>query len=207
MFWFGMCMLHGFTEDGDFWQFSVSSEFFRNERLRTLHSNIPLCSWMFGSPSKVDVQSSKWKGKKGEKECEWGGESGTFTPSCQFSCGPLSPHYPALVLLHRPPSSVLMFGFQTVKSKPGQAVSPGMKDSRGSEEGMRKTRLGKTWGWKCEGAWRDFIRYTGDGALLKYLSSTKISTPSVGFQDINAKIHFTRTERCFLLHHKFFLFH
>lgn len=51
------------------------------------------------------------------------------------------------------PLLVLVFGFWTVKSKPGQAVSSGMKDGEGREEG----KLGKTWGWECWGCWWDFI--------------------------------------------------
>lgn len=57
---------------------------------------------------------------------------------------------------NRPPLSVLVFGFQAVKSKPGQGMSPGIKDEEGREEGV-KNRLGKTWGWECGGCWRGFI--------------------------------------------------
>ena len=44
------------------------------------------------------------------------------------------------------PLSVLVFGFQTVKSKPGQAVSPGMKDVEGRGEGAEKIEAGEDLG-------------------------------------------------------------
>lgn len=80
-----------------------------------------------------------------------------------------------------PPLSVLVFGFQTVKSKPGQAVSPGMKDGEGREEGMG-IEVGKDQGVKM---WRVLVRFhrTGDGWLfLNIVSSIKISMMSGGFQ-------------------------
>ena len=68
------------------------------------HSNTPLFKQISNFSSKEDVQRKKdQKKKKKEKECEQGGESDTFTPSCQLACGPLSLHYPALSALHHPP--------------------------------------------------------------------------------------------------------
>ena len=71
--------------------------------------------------------------KEKAKKCEQGGESDIFTPSCQFVC--LSrcpiPFSHSLIVPHL----VLVFGFHSVKSKPGQAVSPGMKDGRGHRRG------------------------------------------------------------------------
>lgn len=75
--------------------------------------DMPLCRQMFNFSSKEDVQSSKRSGKKKRvKECECGGESDTFTPSCQFARGPLLLHYPVLLLLHRPPLGSLCLLFK-----------------------------------------------------------------------------------------------
>lgn len=51
------------------------------------------------------------------------------------------------------PHSVLVFGFQTVKSKPGQAVSPGMKDRTGHRRGdeSRGWEMWETWAGNVEG--------------------------------------------------------
>lgn len=57
MFWFWVCMLCGFTRNGEFWQFSP-------------HSNIQLCGRMFSFSSKGDVQRRKRKGKNRAKK-EW----------------------------------------------------------------------------------------------------------------------------------------
>lgn len=84
----------------------------------------------------TDVQLPRQRGyaqqreKKSERVRERGGESDTFTPSCQIACGPLLIHS----FLHAPPFWVLVFGFLTVKSKQEQEISPGMKDGEGREE-------------------------------------------------------------------------
>lgn len=87
--------------------------------------------------------------KKRMKACERGGESDTLTPSCQFACGPLSQHYPALSLLHHLPlGSRVWFSDCEIQSDVTRDES---------QRGDEKQRLGKTWGWKFGGCWRDFI--------------------------------------------------
>lgn len=54
---------------------------------------------------------------------------------------------------------VLMFDFQTVKSKQGHETSPGMKDGEGRGEEDQE----QTWRWKCPGSWRGLIRGEMDG--------------------------------------------
>lgn len=72
-------------------------------------------------------------------------------PVVSLLVGPLLLNYPGLSLLHRPPLGSL-FGFQAVKSKPGQAVSPGMKDGEGREKGMRNRGWERPGGGNVEGA-------------------------------------------------------
>lgn len=49
---------------------------------------------------------------------------------------------------------VLVFDFQTAKSKQGHETSPWMKDGEGRGEGDQE----QTWGWKCTGSRRGLIR-------------------------------------------------
>lgn len=101
----------------------------------------------------TDVQLSRHRGyaqqreKTSERVRERGGESDTFTPSCQIACGPLLIHS----FLHAtPPFWVPVFGFLTVKSKQEQEISPGMKDGEGREEQIRNRGCEKPWGGKVE---------------------------------------------------------
>lgn len=130
------------------------------------HSNIQLCGRMFSFSSKGDVQRRKRKGKnrakKRVKEYEQGGESDTFTPSCQFACGP--PSLWVLGCFFCPPLSPCLV--LSLKSKPGYVVSEEMKAGEGRDE-----RLGKTWGWKCG----DGQRIDGSAKILCHPSKSRWS--------------------------------
>lgn len=100
------------------------------------------------------------QGKKRVKEYEQGGESDTFTPSCQFACGP--PSLWVLGCFFCPPLSPCLV--LSLKSKPGYVVSEEMKAGEGSDE-----RLGKTWGWKCG----DGQRIDGSAKILCHPSKSR----------------------------------
>lgn len=89
-------------------------------------SDMPLCRQMFSFSSKEDAQNRKRNGKIRVNQRKSGGESDTFTPSCQFCLW-------ASLAPSSPPLSVLVFGFQTVKSKQEQDMSLGMKEGEGRE--------------------------------------------------------------------------
>lgn len=104
--------------------------------------------------------------ERGKKWCEWGGESDTFTPSCQFACGPLSLHYPVLSLLHRPPTRFSCLVFRLWNLSQGRPCHQGWKTGEGREEGMR-IEVGKDLGVEM---WRQMERchHTGRWIALKY---------------------------------------
>lgn len=170
MFWFWVCMLCGFTRNGEFWQFSVSSEVCF--LLIPTYSCVDGCS---AFPQKAMFREEKERAKTGQKkkrvkEYEQGGESDTFTPSCQFACGP--PSLWVLGCFFCPPLSPCLV--LSLKSKPGYVVSEEMKAGEGRDE-----RLGKTWGWKCG----DGQRIDGSAKILCHPSKSRWSQRLIKIQN------------------------
>lgn len=134
-------------------------------------SDMPLCRQMFSFSSKEDVQSRMRNGKVRVNQRKSGGESDTFTPSCQFCLRTSLAALSCSLAPSSPPLSVLVFRFQTAKSKQEQDMSLGMKEREG-----RETEVGGgTWGWKCRAFWRDLIRPEMDGlaTTLCHLSKSQ----------------------------------
>lgn len=100
-------------------------------------SDMPLCRQMFSCTSKEDVQSRMRTGKIRVNQRKSGGASDTFTPSCQFCLWASHAALSCSLAPSSPPLSVLVFGFQTVKSKQDQDMSLGMKEGEGRKMKLR----------------------------------------------------------------------
>lgn len=99
-----------------------------------------------------------------------------------------------------------------IQARPNDVT--GDERRRGQRRENKKQRLGKTWGWKCGGCWRDFVRWKMD-SMPKYcvihqnLSDVSGISSRLVQKYISPELikHFLKTRQNFLLHHNFFLFH